>query len=229
MSHSNHYETLLVSDTATTTEIKQAYRRLVKQFHPDSHSQTADHEKIVEINAAYEVLRDEQRRYSYDRDLNSSKRSPEPRQQRAANVQRHYPKQWGQKADEHLELWLQQVYTPVYTLLWRILKPLNDEIDELSADPFDDELMELFQDYLNDCRQYLSQAQRIFSSLPNPGNVAGVAAHLYYCLNQVGDGIDELHLFTLNYDYSHLHTGQELFRIAAGLRREAREALSAVA
>jgi len=34
--------------------------------------------------------------------------------------------------------------------------------------------------------------------MPNPANVASVAAHLYYCLNQVGDEIEELNWFTLN-------------------------------
>jgi molecular chaperone DnaJ len=51
--------------------------------------------------------------------------------------------------------------------------------------------------------------------------LAGVAANLYYCLNQLGDALDELETFTLNYDDQYLHTGQEMFRIAAGLRREA--------
>ncbi|MHC5614711.1 MAG: J domain-containing protein, partial [Nostoc sp.] len=44
---SNHYETLKVSPSASQTEIKQAYRRLVKLFHPDSHQETADHEQII--------------------------------------------------------------------------------------------------------------------------------------------------------------------------------------
>ena len=47
----NHYQILEVSHQATHQEIKQAYRRLVKRFHPDSGSQTADREKIVEVNA----------------------------------------------------------------------------------------------------------------------------------------------------------------------------------
>ncbi len=52
---SNHYDTLKVNPSASQAEIKQAYRRLVKQFHPDT-NQEADHDQIVRINAAYEVL-----------------------------------------------------------------------------------------------------------------------------------------------------------------------------
>ena len=61
--------------------------------------------------------------------------------------------------------------------------------------------------------------------MPNPSNLAGVAAHLYYCLDRVADGIEELEFFTLNYDDRCLHAGQEMFRIAAGLRYEAQAAI----
>lgn len=43
---------------------------------------------------------------------------------------------------------------------------------------------------------------------------AGIASHLYHCLNAISDGIEELNYFTLNFDDHHLHTGQELWRRA---------------
>ncbi|MBD1939171.1 J domain-containing protein [Microcoleus sp. FACHB-68] len=229
MANSNHYDTLQVSSKATQSEIKQAYRRLVKLFHPDSNSETAGHEEIVRLNAAYEILGDTQRRQSYDRQMHKhSTAAPGSRQGRTASTQTQYrqqKRQAGQDTDEQLQQWLTQVYKPVNQMLARILNPLGAQIDKLSADPFDDELLEAFQTYLNTCREFLNQAQQCFRSMPNPAPVAGVAAHLYYCLNQVGDGIDELEFFTLNYDDYYLHTGQELFRIAAGLRREAQVAI----
>lgn len=127
--------------------------------------------------------------------------------------------------DTHLEIWLQQVYKPVNRLIIPILKSLNTQINQLAADPFDDELMEDFQAYLENCRHDLNQAQITFRSQPNPAPVAGVAASLYYCLNQLGDGIDELERFTFNYDEHYLHTGQELFRIATSLRHDAEDAI----
>lgn len=236
MANLNHYHTLRVSATATHAEIKQAYRRLVKLFHPDSNPETADAEEIIRINAAYEVLGDPQRRASYDKERFYWERKKSgmeatvgrgDRQQRTADAQTEY-RQYRQTTgdrDEQLQTWLKQVYQPVNNILCRILYSLNDEIDELSADPFDDELMTNFQDYLQTCRDFLSQAQASFRSMPNPSNFAGVAAHLYYCLARVGDGIDELEFFTLNYDEHYLHTGQELFRIAAGLRTQAQAAI----
>ena len=229
MSDSNHYDTLDVSPKATPAEIKQAYRRLAKLFHPDSKRETADPEKIIRVNAAYEVLGDPNRRRSYDQHLRSPQSQPyrRNRQQRTADAQQHYQRHRhaAQDADAQLSDWLQQVYGPVNRLIGNILNSLDAQLDELSADPFDDELMAQFQAYLEDCRHYLNQAQLTFRSQPNPAAVAGAAASLYYCLNQLGDGIEELNLFTLNYDDYYLHTGQELFRIATSLRYEAQDAV----
>ncbi|HEY9847329.1 MAG TPA: DnaJ domain-containing protein [Candidatus Caenarcaniphilales bacterium] len=231
----NHYDTLGLHPEATQAQIKQAYRRLVKLFHPDSNPTAGAHDQIAQINVAYEVLGDPHHRQSYDWQLHDQwqaresvrQRGHTTRHQRTAAAQKHYQAQQptGQQIDEHLQLWLQQVYSPVNQLVRSILEPLQEQLDELAADPFDDELMEAFQIYLTACRQQLEQACAAFQSLPNPANVAGVAAHLYYCLNQVGDGIEELEYFTLNYDDHYLHTGQELFRIAMNLRWEAEHAI----
>lgn len=231
MLYPNHYQTLEVSPTATQTEIKQAYRQLVKRFHPDRNPEATSHDQISSINIAYEVLGDPQRRYTYDLQFNTYRRlstpaasryADEARQQRTADAQtRHRQRQTGYTADEQLKLWLNLVYQPVSRLVYQILQPLQEQLDDLSADPFDDELLEEFQFYLDDCRELLQNAQTCFKSIPNPPTVAGVAADLYYCLNQVGDGIDELERFTSSYNEHYLHTGQELFRIATGLRRQA--------
>ena len=217
---SDYYKTLDVNPTATQGQIRQAYRRLVKLFHPDTNTEVADHERIIIINEAYEVLGDPQRRKSYDRQLNQNS-------QRDRNISQDYQKhnKRRQNVDENLQKWLNQVYKPVNKIIILILKPLKSEIDDLAADPFDDQLLESFQNYLETSRSLLKKAHNLFNSQPNPSKFAGVAAYLYYCLNQVSDGIEDLELFTLNYDDSYLHTGQELFRIADRLRQEAQAAI----
>lgn len=53
------YETLGVSKNASADEIKKAYRRLARQYHPDINKEKGAEEKFKEINAAYEILSDE--------------------------------------------------------------------------------------------------------------------------------------------------------------------------
>lgn len=59
----DHYAALGVSKTATAAEIKQAFRKLASQHHPDKGGDT---QKFQEIQAAYAVLGDEQKRAEYD-------------------------------------------------------------------------------------------------------------------------------------------------------------------
>lgn len=61
------YETLGVSSNASSDEIKKAYRRLARKYHPDINKEAGAEDKFKEINAAYEILSDEQKRTQYDR------------------------------------------------------------------------------------------------------------------------------------------------------------------
>lgn len=60
------YETLEVSENASADEIKKAYRKLARKFHPDVNKDPKAEEKFKEINAAYEVLSDPQKKQQYD-------------------------------------------------------------------------------------------------------------------------------------------------------------------
>src|SRR6185436_15789940 len=63
-----YYETLNVQRTATEAELKVSYRKLAMQFHPDRNPGDKDCEgRFKEINEAYDVLKDDQKRAAYDR------------------------------------------------------------------------------------------------------------------------------------------------------------------
>jgi molecular chaperone DnaJ len=68
MAKQDYYATLGIARGASIEDIKKSYRKLAMQFHPDRNpgDKTAEH-KFKEINEAYDILKDEQKRAAYDR------------------------------------------------------------------------------------------------------------------------------------------------------------------
>ncbi|MCL4868386.1 MAG: molecular chaperone DnaJ [Anaerolineae bacterium] len=63
----DYYEVLGVPQSASRDDLKKAYRKLARQYHPDVNKEAAAAEQFKEINEAYEVLSDEDKRAAYDR------------------------------------------------------------------------------------------------------------------------------------------------------------------
>ncbi|MBR1425089.1 J domain-containing protein [bacterium] len=66
MKYKDYYEILGIKRSASEAEIKSAYRKLARKFHPDVNKTKEAEEKFKEINEAYEVLGDSQKRQRYD-------------------------------------------------------------------------------------------------------------------------------------------------------------------
>ena len=66
MQYKDYYETLGVQRSASDAEIKAAYRKLARKFHPDVNRTKEAESKFKDINEAYEVLSDKQKRQRYD-------------------------------------------------------------------------------------------------------------------------------------------------------------------
>lgn len=83
----DYYTILEIPPTATKAEIKHAYRRLVRKYHPDLNQQTLD-KHIKLLNEAYEVLSNPPKRATYD-----TLRTQEKQRLKAAQEEAQQPKQ----------------------------------------------------------------------------------------------------------------------------------------
>lgn len=66
MEYRDYYETLGVQRTASADDIKKAYRRLARKFHPDVSKEKDAEAKFKQVQEAYEVLKDPEKRAAYD-------------------------------------------------------------------------------------------------------------------------------------------------------------------
>jgi len=211
------YRVLGVAATATAAEIKAAYRALVKQHHPDA---GGDAQMILALNAAWEVLGDRERRAVHDRQhravavasaaaASAGAGAAEPLSRAARNVS----EQAG-RGDAELLQWLQQVYAPIDRLLGQVINPFPAQLRELSADPYDDALMEAFCTFLQQSQARLEKVETLYRGLPAPASARGFSLSLYHCLSQVQDALTELERYTMGYVDSYLRDGREMIREA---------------
>ena len=116
--------------------------------------------------------------------------------------------------DEHLVAWLQQVYAPIDRLLGQVINPFPGELRALSADPYDDTLMEAFCTFLEQSQGKLEKVEALYRSMATPASAQGFGLSLYHCLSQVQDALTELERYTMGYVDSYLRDGREMLREA---------------
>ena len=205
------HDELGVSSHASAEEIKAAYRQLVKQHHPDA---GGDDQRMLALNAAWEVLGDAERRRAFDRTRVSrtAAASQDLSQARRAHGQ-------AVSADGALVEWLRQVYSPIDRLLGEVINPFPAQLKALSADPYDDALMEAFCAYLERSVQKLERVKTLFQSLPTPASARGFGLSVYHCFSEVEDALQELERYTMGYVDSYLRDGREMLREAKQRRK----------
>ncbi len=203
------YAVLGLTPQASSAEIKAAYRALVKCHHPDA---GGDDERILALNAAWEVLRDEQSRRRYDAAHGLA--APATAASAGVRVRGAAKPRSGAAADAQLLTWLQKVYTPIDRLLAQVINPFPQQLRELSADPYDDRLMEAFCTFLDQSRARLEKVEQLYRSMAAPSSAHGFSLSLYHCLSQVQDAVGELERYTMGYVDSYLRDGREMLREA---------------
>ena len=219
------YRVLGVSPAATAAEIKAAYRALVKRHHPDA---GGDDRTILALNAAWEVLGDADRRRRHDgiasRSAGAASGAASGDASAGFSVKRARAQAVRSAATEaELQQWLQQVHGPIDRLLGQVINPFAAQLKALSADPYDDQLMEAFCAFLEQSQSRLEKVELLYRSQACPAGAQAFALDLYHCLSLVKDGLTDLERYTMGYVDSYLHDGRELLR-QARLRRQALQA-----
>ena len=67
MEFKDYYKIMGVERDATQDQIKRAYRKLARKYHPDVSKESDAEERFKEVGEAYEVLKDPEKRAAYDR------------------------------------------------------------------------------------------------------------------------------------------------------------------
>ena len=206
----NFYEELGIKKNATKHEIQSAYRSLVKKHHPDA---GGEKERFLAIQIAWETLKDTIKKEKYDRKIFSSSTS-------FNSLNENWEEKFNSKKhnssikDKEVETWIKEIYTPINRLISQIIKPLNNEIKELSADPYDDQLMENFCSYINLSQKKIEKADKIYNKKLVPKSISSLGLDLYHCFSQVKDALSELDRYTQGYVDDYLFDGKEMIKEA---------------
>ncbi len=200
------YQILKVKPSANLEDIKKAYRDLVKIHHPDK---GGDAKEILKINAAWETLKKQHKNHN----LNTFNKSQVNTQNSYRTENTNFSK------SEDIKKWFQTIYLPIDKLLGQIINPLSSKIKELSADPYDQILMDSFCLYLEKSKNKISKVKKIYTSFASPSIVRDFSLDLYHCLSQVEDGLNELERYTMGYVDNYLHDGKSMISEAKKKRK----------
>ena len=206
----NFYKELGLDKNATKSEIKSSYRSLVKQHHPDA---GGEKERFLAIQNAWETLNDPIKKEQYDRNFfssNSSFDSLKENWEEKLNSKKYN----SSNKDKEVETWIKDIYTPINRLISQIIKPLNKEIKELSADPYDDQLMENFCSYISLSQKKIEKVEKIYNKKLVPKSISNLGLDLYHCFSQVKHALSELDRYTQGYVDNYLFDGKEMIKEA---------------
>ena len=195
------YQILKVHPSAKLEEIKKAYRKLVKIHHPDKGGNAA---VMLEVNSAWEILKKKHKDLNLNK-VNNSKLYNKDQYKRETN---------SHSKPEDLKKWFQNIYLPNDKLLGQINNLLGANISDLSADPYDEILMDSFCLYLEKSKNKITKIKKIYTSFACPSIIRDFSLDLYHCLSHVEDGINELDRYTMGYVDNYLYDGKAMIAIA---------------
>ena len=206
----NYYKELGLKQNATRNEIKSAYRLLAKKYHPDT---GGDNEKFLALQLAWETLNDPHKKAIYDKSLLNNESYIVSKNENWSSELKN-KKNNSTTKDQDIKDWIKKIYSPINRFITQVINPLNDEIKKLSADPYDDKLMDAFSSYLNESRKKIEKASSLFKSQAVPSSIYSIGLDLYHCFSQVQDALDELDRYTQGYVDDYLFDGKQMMKEA---------------
>ncbi len=201
-----YYQILGIKSDVSLAEIKKAYRDLVKTYHPDLGSNTK--EEMMMLNLAYETLKDKRKRLAYDITIGVSKSITIIAPEMSSLV------------EEEREKYLRQVFNPNRIAINKVLAMYKSQMRNLSLDPYDDQLISEFINYVDEIETNLKKSSDAFNKTKTPRSLEAAVHMMRYAIAQAADGLDELRSFCTNYDYNHLSMAESLFRISQDLNKQ---------
>ena len=91
---------------------------------------------------------------------------------------------------------------------------MSQEIKELSADPYDEELMDNFCSYITLSQKKIEKVDKLYKSISVPNSISSLGLDLYHCFSQVKDALSELDKYTQGYVDDYLFDGKEMMKEA---------------
>ena len=194
MSIPNHYQTLEIDRHATPETIKQAFRRLAKEYHPDKNPtrEKSAERMFRQISMAYDVLRDPEAKFKYDLKLSAATQNKWFR--------RSYPDGFrhSRYAEYRFGLMFQQLLTQNYEVGIRIYEQFQRGNKKFSIDDFLD-----YKDS-RDCEFLIAEAYQTLGDLPKATRIyeSLLASEkrrpvFHHFANEIKDRLKRIYCYTL--------------------------------
>lgn len=218
---SNYYEILGVNRDASPETIRRAFRERAKERHPDKAA--GSEAEMVRLNQAYETLKDPKRRREYDASLSPNASafgapgwpgSPRPAR----------PKPRSAPGPDPLHF-LMQVFQPLDQKLARTQADLDEAIEELAYDLYDDAYVARFEKAVLQTERLVTGLDVVLQRSDWPAPFLNAFTLYSQGIRQIEDALADFREFSQNYDLDLLVQGRAILDAAAELLDEAREGM----
>jgi molecular chaperone DnaJ len=214
MRRKTHYQVLGVGPEVSAAEIKKAYRKLAKDYHPDLSHNNGDQKReatefMMRLNEAYETLSDKTKRAHYDITIGLAKRV-------------HTVLFDARLLDEDQlrQEYLSKVFNPARNAMVKVFSKYKHQLRELSLDIFDEQLVANFEIYVDELEDTLRASSQNIHSAKAPRSLEPAMQILKYSIAQATDALEEMRRFCQNFDYAHLTMAETLLSIATDLSKQ---------